>query len=119
VATLLQKITPPVDPGQILEALDARAAITAVSSDPGLVRRAVEARVEYGLHFYDCSGLASIAVSRELVHDLGVRACNDTNRVAFVAASPVAFGLARMYQIVSRGEERMQILAERARPSHG
>ena len=52
-ATLLHKVTPRVDPGQILEALDALAAIAAVSSDPGLVRRAVEARVEYGLHFYD------------------------------------------------------------------
>jgi predicted nucleic acid-binding protein len=52
-ATLLHKVTPRVDPGQILEALDALAVIAAVSSDPGLVRRAVEARVEYGLHFYD------------------------------------------------------------------
>jgi hypothetical protein len=63
---------------------------------------------------YDCSGVASVAVTRELVHDLGIRARNDTNRVAFVAPSPVAFGLARMYQIVSGGEGRMQIFADRA-----
>ena len=62
---------------------------------------------------YDCSGLSSVSVTRGLVQELGMRARNDTNRVAFVAPTPVAFGLARMYQIISGGEDRMQIFPDR------
>lgn len=62
---------------------------------------------------YDCTGVASVGVTPDLIHQLGARARADTNRVAFVADTPVAFGLARMYQIVSGGEERMQIFPDR------
>ena len=58
---------------------------------------------------YDCRGVTDVGVSSTLIHTLGARARQDTNRVAFIAETPVAIGLARMYQIVSRGEERMRV----------
>ena len=51
--TLLHKMNPPPRPRDVIAALDALASIRAVVPDPDLVRRAVEARTEYGLHFYD------------------------------------------------------------------
>ncbi len=76
-----------------------------VRSEPALQSGAVV--------LYDCSELTSVVVTRELVHELGIRARKDTNRVAFVAKAPVAFGLARMYQIISGGEDRMEIFPDR------
>ena len=52
-ATLLHKMTPPARPADIAAALDALSPIHTVVPDADLVRRAVEARAEYGLHFYD------------------------------------------------------------------
>jgi hypothetical protein len=63
---------------------------------------------------YDCTGVASLDVTRELIYQLGMRARNDTNPVAFVAATTAAFGLARMYQIIAGGDERMQIFSDEA-----
>jgi hypothetical protein len=63
---------------------------------------------------YDCSAVTTLAVSRELIQQLGTRARDDTNRVAFIASTPVAYGLARMYQIISGGEERMLIFDNEA-----
>jgi hypothetical protein len=79
--------------------------------------RAVRAHTELAAGIgvlYDCTGISSVGVTRELIYRMGIRARNDINRVAFVAASPVAYGLARMYQIVAAGDERMQIFAEEA-----
>jgi len=50
---------------------------------------------------YDCTGATAILVTGELVFDMGTAARADQNRVAFIAPSPAAFGLARMYQIVA------------------
>jgi predicted nucleic acid-binding protein len=52
-ATLLHKLSPPVSPGNVIAALDALGPIKLVAPDGDIVRRAVEARAAYGLHFYD------------------------------------------------------------------
>jgi predicted nucleic acid-binding protein len=52
-ATLLHKVAPPMRAEEVLIALDALGAIRLVHPDHGLVRRAVEARAAYGIHFYD------------------------------------------------------------------
>jgi len=40
-------------PEEVLIALDALGAMRLVQPDHGMVRRAVEARAAYGIHFYD------------------------------------------------------------------
>ena len=50
---LLHKISPRASADAVMEGLDALANIRLVVPDAGLVRRAVEARVSYGIHFYD------------------------------------------------------------------
>jgi hypothetical protein len=62
----------------------------------------------YGV-FYDCRGAAAINVTGDLVRDMGRRAKPDTNRIAMIATTPAAFGLARMYQMLSEGEDRIRI----------
>jgi predicted nucleic acid-binding protein len=52
-ATLLHKVSPPARPEDVNELLDALAPIKLVVPDGDIVRRAVEARSAYGLHFYD------------------------------------------------------------------
>jgi len=52
-ATLLHKATPPMRPEQVVIALDALGAMRLVPLDQGIVRRAIEARAAYGIHFYD------------------------------------------------------------------
>jgi len=52
-ATLLHKVAPPMRSQEVLIALDALGAIRVVHADHGMVRRAVEARAAYGIHFYD------------------------------------------------------------------
>jgi len=52
-ATLLHKLSPPVQPDDVLVILNALGPIRLVASDGDIVRRAVEARASYGLHFYD------------------------------------------------------------------
>ncbi|HEX7362184.1 MAG TPA: PIN domain-containing protein [Bryobacteraceae bacterium] len=52
-ATLLRKISPVMSANDLLVLLDALAPIKTVASDKGMVRRAVEARVAYGVHLYD------------------------------------------------------------------
>ncbi len=52
-ATLLHKVAPAMRSEEVLIALDALGAIRLVHADHGLVRRAVEARAAYGIHFYD------------------------------------------------------------------
>jgi hypothetical protein len=63
---------------------------------------------------YDCRGVTDIGVSSELIGEMGVRARKDTNRIAFIANSPVAVGLARMYQVLSEGHARIEIFSEEA-----
>src|ERR1035438_9268421 len=52
-ATMLHKASPPATAGAVIEGLDALSSIRLIIPDAELVRRAVEARVSYGLHFYD------------------------------------------------------------------
>jgi predicted nucleic acid-binding protein len=51
--TLLQKLSPPARPEDVITILDTLEPIRLVAVDGGMVRRAVEARVTYGLHFWD------------------------------------------------------------------
>ena len=51
--TLLHKVSPPARPEQVAAILDAIAPIPLVIPDGEMVRRAVDARAEYGIHFYD------------------------------------------------------------------
>jgi len=52
-ATLLHKFSPPYRADEVLAILDTLSPIRLVLPDEGVVRRAVEAREAYGLHFYD------------------------------------------------------------------
>jgi predicted nucleic acid-binding protein len=52
-ATLLHKLTPAPSSGDVIALLDTLAPIRLVPSDHDTIRRAVEARATYGLHFYD------------------------------------------------------------------
>ena len=51
--TLLHKLQPPLNAEQILLALDSLGPIPLITPDSDLVRRAVEARSAFGVHFYD------------------------------------------------------------------
>ena len=51
--TLLHKTVPAARPEDVTAVLDALAPIRVVLCDRDIVRRAVEVRAEYGLHFYD------------------------------------------------------------------
>ena len=62
---------------------------------------------------YDCSAVSKIQVSAELIRSLGKAARADHNPVAFVAPNTTAFGLARMYQIVSdTGTDRVRVFSD-------
>ncbi len=52
-ATMLHKVSPPPSAQAVMKGLDALAAIRLIMPDADLIRRAVEARMSYGLHFYD------------------------------------------------------------------
>jgi predicted nucleic acid-binding protein len=52
-ATMLHKVSPPAAADGVMKGLDALATIRLVVPDAELVRRAVEARAAYGIHFYD------------------------------------------------------------------
>jgi predicted nucleic acid-binding protein len=52
-ATLLHKMTPAARPRDVMAVLDALGPIRVVVPDGDIVRRAIEVRAEYGLHFYD------------------------------------------------------------------
>jgi len=52
-ATLLRKISPPAIHTNLMVLLDALSPIKLIPIDADTVRRAVEVRTKYGLHFYD------------------------------------------------------------------
>ena len=58
-ATLLHKLSPAARSEDVVSALDALAPIKLVATDGDTVRRAVEARAKYGVHFYDGMIIAS------------------------------------------------------------
>lgn len=58
-ATLLHKITPPANPQDLTALLDTLGPINLVAIDGDVVLRAVQARAQYGVHFYDGMILAA------------------------------------------------------------
>jgi predicted nucleic acid-binding protein len=52
-AAMLHKMSPPASPVAVLKGLDALSSIRLIAPDAEMVRRAVETRASYGLHFYD------------------------------------------------------------------
>jgi predicted nucleic acid-binding protein len=52
-ATLLHKLDPAPPCGDVIALLDTLAPIRLIPPDTEIVRRAVEARATYGMHFYD------------------------------------------------------------------
>lgn len=58
-ATLLQKASPAANANEVLALLDALGPIQTITPDSDLVRRAVEAHAQYGVHFYDGMILAA------------------------------------------------------------
>jgi predicted nucleic acid-binding protein len=52
-STLLHKVTPPALPQQVAALLDVLGPLKLIPTDGDTVRRAVEARAQYGIHFYD------------------------------------------------------------------
>jgi predicted nucleic acid-binding protein len=52
-STLLHKLNPPARPKDVGVLLDALGPIKLIATDGDTVRRAVEARGQYGIHFYD------------------------------------------------------------------
>ena len=58
-ATLLHKLSPPARAADITAVLDALSPIRTISPDSEMVRRAVEAHSQYGVHFYDGMILAA------------------------------------------------------------
>jgi predicted nucleic acid-binding protein len=58
-ATLLHKITPPAKPEDLMVLLDTLGPINLVSIDGDVVLRAVQARAQYGVHFYEGMILAA------------------------------------------------------------
>ncbi len=59
VATLLHKLTPPAKPEDLMALLDALGPIKLIPIDGDVVLRAVQARAQYGVHFYDGMILAA------------------------------------------------------------
>ncbi len=58
-ATLLHKFSPPANPEALKAILDKLSPIKLITPDTDIVRRAVEAHVSYGLHFYDSMIIAA------------------------------------------------------------
>ncbi len=52
-STLLHKLQPPLSAEDVRVALDGLGPVPLILPDGDIVRRAVEARAAYGLHFYD------------------------------------------------------------------
>lgn len=60
----------------------------------------------------DCSALTTVSISANLIEVLAKTARSRTNYVAVIAPLSVAFGLARMYQIITDPEcERICVFA--------
>ncbi len=58
-ATLLHKVTPAAKPEDLIALLDTLGPIKLVPVDGDIIHRAVQARGQYGLHFYDGMIVAS------------------------------------------------------------
>ena len=61
-ATLLHKLSPRAETSEVRDRLDSLGPARVIAPDSEMVQRAIEAREEYGLHFYD--GLIVAAAER-------------------------------------------------------
>ena len=52
-STLLHKLKPPAQPEDVVAILETLAPMPTILPDADIVRRAVEARADYGVHFHD------------------------------------------------------------------
>lgn len=52
-SVLLHKLKPAASPEDVISLMDALGSIHSVTSSASLVRRAIQARARYGIHFYD------------------------------------------------------------------
>ena len=62
----------------------------------------------------DCSNLTAVSISSSLIEALARAARSRVNPLAIIAPEPVAFGLARMYQIFSDPEDARIHVCSRA-----
>lgn len=58
-STFLNKLSPPAPPEDVIQLLDVLSPLKLVPLDHGAVRRAVEARANYGIHLYDAMIVAA------------------------------------------------------------
>ena len=63
-ATFLHKLSPPASASHVTTILDALSPIKTIGTDSEIVRRAVEIRASYGIHFYDSLIVAAAERSR-------------------------------------------------------
>jgi len=96
-----------------------RIALRGAVSDEALLALSAQVRNDPAMAegfdvLYDCRGATELTVTGDLIRNMGRRARGDKNRVAFVAATPSAFGLARMYQMVAEAEDRIRIFEDEA-----
>jgi predicted nucleic acid-binding protein len=57
--TLLHKLSPAARPEDVITILDTLSPVRLIAIDGGLIRRAIEGRATYGLHFWDCMIVAA------------------------------------------------------------
>jgi hypothetical protein len=68
----------------------------------------------YGV-LVDCTQVSDVTLTGASTSEIARRAARDSNRMAIVAADPVAFGMARMYQIVTDSRnERVEVFRDAA-----
>jgi predicted nucleic acid-binding protein len=77
-ATLLHKMKPPAKPDGVLAVLDLLGPIMLVPLDGDVVLRAVQARAQYGIHFYD--GMILAAAERGGCQKIWSEDFNDTQK---------------------------------------
>jgi predicted nucleic acid-binding protein len=88
-AALLHKVVPPARPKDLLTILDALQPIRLIPPDGDTIRRAVEARQRYGIHFYD--GMIIAAAERAGCKRIWSEAFNSGQRYfSVVAQNPFA-----------------------------
>ena len=85
-ATLLHKLVPAPSSEHVIALLDTLAPIRLVLPDHDTVRRAVEARAAYGLHFYD--GMIVAAAERAGCERIWSEDFNGQKYFGVVAANP-------------------------------
>ena len=104
-ATLLHKISPPPNADAVMKGLDAMAPIRLVIPDVELIRRAVEVRASYGVHFYD--GMIVAAAERAGANLVGrfqrrpeIFRHHRYRSVPLIVFAAVQFGFSRQFKVL-------------------